>query len=146
MTETQRPSLQLFCLCDDIGRVEGTSKVILIGIFEQIQVEELPVQHPKLWVFSRWGNGIGTFATRTQIVDPDGNIVFQTEEIPFTLEVVEQSHNVSGQLVGLPLESAGTYWVEAYLDEELAGRIPLVVEITGYTQDPAAEPEAPVFH
>jgi hypothetical protein len=144
--DTQKPALQLFCLCDDIGRVEGTSKVILIGVFEQIQVEELPVQHPKLWVFARWGTGVGTFSARTQIVDPEGEVVFQTEEIPFTLEMVEQSHNVSGQLLGLPLESAGTYWVEAFLDEELEGRIPLVVEVVGRTPESGGSAEEPVFH
>lgn len=144
MARKRRPTLQLFCLCDDIGRVEGSAKLILVGVFERIQVEGIPAQHPKMWVFGRWTGGAGSFTCRTAIVDPDGQVVFETEEIAFTLDAPEQSHNVSGQLVGFPLETDGTFWVEAYLDGELVARIPLVVEQTSY--DDGDEEPPPVLH
>lgn len=145
MERTQKPMLQLFCLCDEIGRVEGSSKLIIIGVFEQLEVEELPAVHPKLWVFARFTGGVGTFACRNQIVDPEGRVIFETEDIPFTLEVPEQSHNVSGQLMGLPIESEGTHWVETYLDDELIAQIPLMVQVVHYEAE-STEPAAPTFH
>lgn len=145
MASSQRPTLQLFCLCDDVGRLEGSSKLILIGVFERIQVESLPAQHPRLWIFARWTGGTGTFTCRNAVVDPEGDTVFETEEIRFTLESEEQSHNVSGQLVGFPLEAEGTYWVEAYIDEELEARIPLIVEVVDY-RDEEVEEAPPLLH
>jgi hypothetical protein len=144
MARKVRPTLQLFCLCDDIGRVEGSAKLILIGVFERIQVEGIPAQHAKMWVFARWTGGVGSFTSRTAILDPDEQVVFETEEIAFRLDSPEQSHNVSGQLVGFPIETEGTFWVEAYLDGELAARIPLVVEQVAYEESDEEAP--PVLH
>lgn len=146
LSSTEKPTLQLFCLCDDIGRLEATSKLILVGVFERIQVESLPAQHPKMWIFARWTGGSGTFTCRNAVVDPEGTTVFETEEIRFTLESEEFSHNVSGQLVGFPIEIEGIYWVEAYLDDELVARIPLIVEVTGYGEAEQVETVPPLLH
>lgn len=145
MAGSQRPTLQLFCLCDDVGRLEASAKLILVGVFERIQVESLPAQHPRLWIFARWTGGVGTYTCRSAVVDPEGDTVFETEEIRFSLETEEQSHNVSGQLVGFPLEIEGTYWVEAYLDEELVTRIPLIVEVVEYSGEDLEE-TPPLLH
>ncbi len=125
--EKQKPTLQYVILCDDVAVYQDSNKVAVLGVFEQIFVEQLPTSHPKFWLMTRFTNGLGSYKTQNKIINPLGDPVFESEEVSFTLDSTVSGYNINGQLVGLPLENEGIYWVETYLDGNIVNSTPLHV-------------------
>ncbi|RJQ30856.1 MAG: hypothetical protein C4562_07465 [Actinobacteria bacterium] len=142
MTESKKPTLQFSVICDDIANFHDSGKLIIVGLFEQIIVDEVPASHQKMWVLSRFTDGLGDYTCQTKIVNPTGEIIFQSDPVAFSLKAKEASYNVNGQIFGLPLEHIGTYWVETYLNDEYLSKIPLIV--TKKMDAPA--PEETTYH
>ncbi len=132
----KKPILQYVIMCDDVAVYQDSNKVAILGVFEQIYVEKFPAVHSKLWLLSRFTDGQGSFSTQTKIFNPQGQSIFESDKVNFELAETEVSYNINGQLVGLPLDEEGTYWVETYLEEELVNRIPFQARLT-----PKQEPE-----
>ena len=116
-------------LCDDV-RLEMGNKISMMGVFQNIMVEKLPVSLIKFAVVNHW-RGAGVHQTEVRIVSPDRHATIVTSQ-PTHIELSEGSFsdNVSF-FVNVVFQTAGTYWVQTLADTVLLEEFPLIVAEAG---------------
>ena len=116
-------------MCDDV-RIEIGNKISLMGIFQNIMVEELPVSLIKFAVLNHW-QGEGTYITEVRILQPDKHTLIVTSQ-PTELQLSAGgfTDNVSF-FVNVVFPSPGTYWVQTIADEMVMEEFPLIVADSG---------------
>lgn len=116
-------------LCDDV-RLEAGNKISLMGVFQNIMVEKLPISLIKFAVVNHW-RGEGNHHTEVRILAPDKNNLVVTSQ-PTHLELTPGgfTDNVSF-FVNVVFPSAGTYWVQTLADTVLLEEFPLIVTDAG---------------
>ncbi|MFV0387892.1 MAG: DUF6941 family protein [Pyrinomonadaceae bacterium] len=120
-------------LCDDV-RLEVGNKVSLMGVFQNIMVEKLPVSLIKFAVVNHW-RGEGLHETEVRILSPNKeNLVVTSQLTPVQLDAGGFTDNVSF-FVNVVFPTAGTYWVQTLANQQLCDEFPLIVadvsEISG---------------
>ena len=116
-------------LCDDV-RIEMGNKVSLMGIFQNIMVEKLPVSLIKFAVLNHW-KGEGNHQTEVRIMSPDrSSLVVTSQPTPIQLPPNGFTDNVSF-FVNVVFPTAGTYWVQTLADTQLMEEFPLIVTDAG---------------
>ena len=123
----QSQNLQLLytLLCDDV-RIEMGNKISLMGIFQNIMVEKLPVSLIKFAVINHW-QGEGNYQTEVRIMSPDKqNLVVTSQPTPIELAAGGYTDNVSF-FVNVVFPQAGTYWVQTIADTVVLDEMPLIV-------------------
>ena len=125
------PNLQLIytLLCDDV-RLEMGNKISLMGVFQNIMVEKLPISLIKFAVVNHW-RGEGQHQTEVRIVSPDKVNTIVTSQ-PTNIELAQGgfSDNVSF-FVNVVFPSAGTYWIQTLANMTLLEELPLIVTDAG---------------
>src|SRR5688572_26320152 len=112
-----------YCVLDQAG------KLSIIGIFERIMAESVPVLHPVLFVITRWRNPGGeTFKAQTRIWTPTEQLLVGTNPAQVPPSPLGQ-HVTIDQFRGLVLEREGQYLVELLADGETARYYPLEVHL-----------------
>ncbi len=127
----QRPNLKLIytLLCDDV-RIEMGNKISLMGIFQNIMVEQLPVSLIKFAVINHF-QGEGNHQTEVRILSPDKtNLVVTSQPTALDLAPGGFTDNVSF-FVNVVFPSAGTYWVQTLGDAVVLEEFPLIVTDAG---------------
>lgn len=127
----QTESLKLIytLLCDDV-RIEMGNKISLMGIFQNIMVEKLPVSLIKFAVINHW-RGEGNHQTEVRILSPDRlNLVVTSQPTPIELAPGGFTDNVSF-FVNVVFPSAGTYWIQTIADAVVLEEFPLIVTDAG---------------
>ena len=123
--DTKRLQLLYTLLCDDV-RIEVGNKISIMGIFQNIMVETLPVSLIKFAVINHW-TGVGEYQTEVRILSPDreSTVVNST---PTSLEISAGgfTDNVSF-FVNVVFPTAGTYWVQTLADSNVMEEFPLIV-------------------
>jgi len=123
--DTKRLQLLYTLLCDDV-RIEVGNKISIMGIFQNIMVETLPVSLIKFAVINHW-TGVGEYQTEVRILSPDreSTVVNST---PTSLEISAGgfTDNVSF-FVNVVFPTAGTYWVQTLADSDVMEEFPLIV-------------------
>jgi hypothetical protein len=123
----QTPNLKLLytLLCDDV-RVEMGNKISLMGIFQNIMVEKLPVSLIKFAVINHW-TGQGSHETEIRVLSPDKSNLVVTSQ-PTKIELAEGgfTDNVSF-FVNVVFPSAGTYWIQTIANTVVLDELPLIV-------------------
>lgn len=123
----QTPNLKLLytLLCDDV-RVEMGNKISLMGIFQNIMVEKLPVSLIKFAVINHW-TGQGSHETEVRVLSPDKTNMVVTSQ-PTRIELPEGgfTDNVSF-FVNVVFPSAGTYWIQTIANTVVLDELPLIV-------------------
>jgi hypothetical protein len=112
-------------LCDDV-RIEMGNKISLMGIFQNIMVEKLPVSLIKFAVINHW-QGSGNHETEVRILAPDkANMVVTSQ--PTSIELAEGgfTDNVSF-FVNVVFPNAGTYWIQTIANAVVLDEFPLIV-------------------
>src|ERR1043165_7817812 len=121
----QSQNLQLLytLLCDDV-RIEMGNKISLMGIFQNIMVEKLPVSLIKFAVINHW-KGSGNHETEIRILAPDKANVVVTSQ-PTKIELAEGgfTDNVSF-FVNVVYPNAGTYWIQIIANTIVLDELPL---------------------
>jgi hypothetical protein len=116
-------------LCDDV-RVELGNKISLMGVFQNIMVEKLPVSLIKFAVVNHW-QGQGDHQTEVRILSPDKlNLVVTSAPTPIQLAQGGFTDNVSF-FVNVVFPTPGTYWVQTLADTQLLEEFPLIVTDSG---------------
>ena len=116
-------------LCDDV-RIEMGNKISLMGIFQNIMVERLPVSLIKFAVINHW-RGEGNHQTEVRILSPDkSNLVVTSQPTAIDLAPGGFTDNVSF-FVNVVFPSAGTYWVQTLADTVILEEFPLIVTDSG---------------
>ncbi len=121
------PNLQLVytLLCDDV-RLEMGNKISLMGIFQNIMVEQLPVSLIKFAVVNHW-RGDGNHQTEVRILSPNkSNLVVTSQPTEIQLAPGGFTDNVSF-FVNVVFPSAGTYWIQTLADAQVLEELPLIV-------------------
>ncbi|HQX54533.1 MAG TPA: hypothetical protein PLP07_01300 [Pyrinomonadaceae bacterium] len=118
-------TLDYTLLCDDV-RIEMGNKISLMGIFQNIMVEKLPVSLIKFAVINHW-RGEGNHQTEVRILSPDRSNVVVTSQ-PTTIELAAGgfTDNVSF-FVNVVFPDAGTYWVQTIANGGVIDEFPLIV-------------------
>lgn len=112
-------------LCDDV-RIEMGNKISLMGIFQNIMVEKLPVSLIKFAVINHW-QGAGNHQTEVRILSPDKtNLVVTSQPTAIELAPGGFTDNVSF-FVNVVFPTAGTYWVQTLADATILEEFPLIV-------------------
>jgi hypothetical protein len=112
-------------LCDDV-RIELGNKISLMGVFQNIMVEKLPVSIIKFAVVNHW-QGEGNHQAEVRILTPDKNNLVVTSQ-PTALELASGgfTDNVSF-FVNVVFPNAGTYWIQTLANSVLLEEFPLIV-------------------
>ena len=127
----QTGNLQLIytLLCDDV-RIEMGNKISLMGIFQNIMVDKLPISLIKFAVINHW-KGEGNHQTEVRILAPDrSNLVVTSQPTAIELAPGGFTDNVSF-FVNVVFPSAGTYWVQTLANAVILEEFPLIVTDTG---------------
>lgn len=137
--EIENLQLVYTLLCDDV-RIEMGNKISLMGIFQNIMVEKLPVSLIKFAVINHW-KGAGHHQTEVRILSPDRlNVVVTSQTTPIELAPGGFTDNVSF-FVNVVFPTAGTYWVQTLADKEVMEELPLIVADSVATGQMANPPE-----
>jgi hypothetical protein len=116
-------------LCDDV-RLEAGNKISLMGVFQNIMVEKLPISLIKFAVVNHW-RGAGNHDTEVRILAPDkNNLVVTSQPTQLELEPGGFTDNVSF-FINVVFPAAGTYWVQTLADTVLLEEFPLIVTDAG---------------
>lgn len=127
--ETQNLQLIYTLLCDDV-RIEMGNKISLMGIFQNIMVERLPVSIIKFAVINHF-RGDGHHQTEVRILSPDrGNTLVTSQPTDVELAPGGFTDNVSF-FVNVVFPTAGTYWVQTIADTIVVDEFPLIVADAG---------------
>lgn len=126
---TENLQLVYTLLCDDV-RLEMGNKISLMGIFQNIMVEKLPVSLIKFAVINHW-RGDGNHQTEVRILSPNKtNVVVTSQQTAIELAPGGFTDNVSF-FVNVVFPSPGTYWVQTLADARVMEEFPLIVTDTG---------------
>jgi hypothetical protein len=137
------PDIQSSILCDDV-RQERNGKFILIGLFDAIVVQSLPVRYPRLFMVTRWCSGEGEFKQRTRILKPDqSTVLVEGQNIPIRLPSPEATATNVEVFLNVEFQIEGAHWVEVLLDDDLSVRYPLRVGIAPKTAGQQGQPPPP---
>jgi hypothetical protein len=123
--KTENLQLVYTLLCDDV-RLEMGNKISLMGIFQNIMVEKLPVSLIKFAIINHW-RGEGQHQTEVRILSPNrSNLVVTSQPTQIELAPGGFTDNVSF-FFNVVFPSAGTYWVQTIADKVLIDEFPLIV-------------------
>lgn len=115
--ETRKLQLLYTLFCDDV-RLEVGNKLSLMGVFQNIMVQQLPVSLIKFAVINHW-QGEGTHLSEVRILTPDrtGTVVF-SEPTRFEIAPGGFADNISF-FVNVTFPAPGQYWVQTLVDSNL---------------------------
>lgn len=112
-------------LCDDV-RVEVGNRLSLIGMFQTVVTDQLPIALIKLAVITYW-HGQGTGSTETRVLSPDRSaVIAASNATTVNLPVGGFTHNLV-VFVNVQLPQEGTYWVQTLLGSNVVDEVPFAV-------------------
>jgi hypothetical protein len=112
-------------LCDDI-RVEVGNRLSLIGMFQAVVTEQLPISLIKLAALTYW-HGQGTGSAEVRVVSPDrSELIVASNATPIDLAAGGFTQNLVF-FVNVQLSEEGTYWVQTLLDSKVVDEVPFAV-------------------
>ena len=127
------PEVEWSLVCD-YCLIDQTGKLSMLGIFERIAAESLPVLHPLLFVVTRWRSvAQESFVAETRIWTPTEQLLVSTGATQVPANPGGQNLTIN-QFRGLVLEREGQYLIELLAEGETARYYPLqVVTVGGQT-------------
>ena len=119
--------------CDDV-RLEVGNKLSLMGVFQNIMVQQVPVSLIKFAVVNHW-QGEGAYLSEVRILTPDRKqpvVVLP----PTRFEIAQGgfADNISF-FVNVTFPRAGQYWVQTLIDSNLFDEQPLTVSDANTAQN-----------
>jgi hypothetical protein len=124
--------IELFALADYAADQAG--KLTIVGIFDTILGGVSPVVHPRCTVaiklrFEKMEEG--TKHLRLTLTDADGQLALPSIEIPMEVQMADDQHTITRQVVAnfdnLKFEEFGEYSFDLAVDEMHEASIPLFV-------------------
>ena len=119
MSTQEKPKLELLytLFCDDV-RLEVGNKLSLMGVFQNIMVQQLPVSLIKFAVVNHW-RGEGVHLSEVRILTPDRqHPVVVSQPTRFQIADGGFADNISF-FVNVTFPSPGNYWVQTLIDSNL---------------------------
>ena len=127
--------------CDDV-RLEVGNKLSLIGVFQNMLVQQMPISLIKFAIVNHW-RGEGQYLSEVRILSPDRKQpVVVSEPAPFEITQGGHTDNVSF-FVNVTFPEPGEYWVQTLINSTLFDEQPLLImDARSASQQPAAETAA----
>ena len=111
--------------CDDV-RLEVGNKLSLMGVFQNIMVQQLPVSLIKFAVVNHW-QGEGEYLSEVRILTPDRkHPVVVSQPTRFEIASMGFADNISF-FVNVTFPAAGQYWVQTLINSSLFDEQPLTI-------------------
>jgi hypothetical protein len=126
-TTGQADKLELIytLFCEDV-RLEVGNKLSLMGVFQNILVQQLPVSLFKFAVINHW-RGAGAHLSEVRILTPDKKQpVVVSQPTQFEIAPGGFADNISF-FVNVTFPTPGEYWVQTLVDSTLFDEQPLLV-------------------
>ncbi len=118
--------------CDDV-RLEVGNKLSLMGVFQNIMVQQLPVSLIKFAVVNHW-RGEGEYLSEVRILSPDRKQpVVVSQPTRFQIASGGFADNISF-FVNVTFPGAGQYWVQTLVNSNLFDEQPLTITDGGESQ------------
>jgi hypothetical protein len=137
--ETNKLELAYTIFCDDV-RLEVGNKLSLIGVFQNMLVQQMPVSLIKFAIVNHW-RGEGQYLSEVRILSPDKKQpVVVSEPAPFEIAHGGHTDNVSF-FVNVTFHTPGQYWVQTLINSTLFDEQPLLIMDARSAQptEPASE-------
>jgi hypothetical protein len=126
--------------CDDV-RLEVGNKLSLIGVFQNMLVQQMPVNLIKFAIVNHW-RGEGRYLSEVRILSPDKKqAVVVSEPAPFEIAQGGHTDNVSF-FVNITFHTPGEYWVQTLINSTLFNEQPLLIMDARSAQPPEAASES----
>jgi hypothetical protein len=123
--------------CDDV-RLEVGNKLSLIGVFQNMLVQQMPISLIKFAIVNHW-RGEGQYLSEVRILSPDRKQpVVVSEPAPFEITQGGHTDNVSF-FVNVTFTKPGEYWVQTLINSTLFDEQPLLI-MDARTASQPAEP------
>lgn len=127
-------------LCDDV-RLEVGNKLSLMGVFQNIMVQQLPVSLIKFAIVNHW-RGVGSHLSEVRVLTPDKKQpVVASQPTRFDIAPGGFADNISF-FVDVTFPVAGQYWVQTLVDSQLFDERTLTVSLVNGQQAPVEASEA----
>lgn len=140
MQETKNIELVYTLFCDDV-RLEVGHKLSLMGVFQNILVQELPVSLMKFAVVTHW-RGEGSYLSEVRILTPDKQRpIVVSQPTRFEIAPGGFADNISF-FVNVTFPEAGHYLVQTLVDSTLFDEQTLTVADSRSARTPLAASEA----
>ncbi len=111
--------------CDDV-RLEVGNKLSLMGVFQNIMVQQVPVSLIKFAIVNHW-RGEGTHLSEVRILTPDRqHPIVVSQPTSFEITPGGFADNISF-FVNVTFPAAGQYWVQTLVNSTLFDEQPLSV-------------------
>ena len=137
---TDKLKLVYTILCDDV-RLEVGHKLSLMGVFQNIIVQQLPATLMKFAVVSHW-QGAGKHLAEVRILSPDRQRPLAVSQpTPFEVSTGGFADNISF-FVNVTFNEPGQYWVQTLVDSSLFDEQPLLILDARSAQAPENASEA----
>ena len=128
MSTASRPDrlrLLYMIFCDDV-RLEVGNKLSLMGVFQNIAVQQFPIALFKFAVISHW-QGEGSYLSEVRVLSPDRSQVLAAQQpTRFDVEPGGTADNISF-FFNVQLPAPGRYWVQTLIDSTLFDERPFAV-------------------
>ncbi len=113
-------------LCDDV-RLEAGNKLSLMGVFQNIMVQQIPVSLIKFAVVNHWQGGGGIHLSEVRILNDDRTQPVVVSQ-PTRFEVTDGgfADNISF-FVNVTFPEPGRYWIQTLIDSSLFDEFPLMI-------------------
>jgi hypothetical protein len=125
ITEIHKLELLYTLFCDDV-RLEVGNRLSLMGVFQNIMVQQLPVSLVKFAVVNHWRGG-GTYLSEVRILTPDRQqpiVVSQPTRIQ--IQPGGFADNISF-FINVTFPTPGEYWVQTLIDSTLFNEQTLLI-------------------
>lgn len=103
------PVLNAILVCDMAIREEGTGKVSLIGIFENINATSFPTLHPELSVYAKLTDADGEYVLRLELIQLEKARIIASGETTITPSDRMGAVELNFNLHNLVFPEAGLY-------------------------------------
>ena len=115
------PALNAMLICDQAIREEGTGKVSLIGIFENINARQFPLRLGFLCVYAKLTDAEGQYDIRLELVRLENLLAIGQGQLMITVEDRMAPVEIIFQLSGLVFAEPGRYEFRLYANEKSVG-------------------------
>lgn len=115
--QSEKLELAYTLLCDDV-RLEVGNKLSLMGVFQSILVQQLPVSLIKFAVVNHW-RGRGSHLSEVRILTPDKKQpIVASQPTHFEIAPGGFADNIHF-FVNVSFQTPGEYWVQTLLNSSL---------------------------
>ena len=118
----EHPSLNAMLICDLAIREEGSGKISLIGIFENISAIKFPTQHALLCVYAKLIDAQGDYELRLELVRLEDFQVIGEGRLQAAFADRRVPVEFVFQLAGLVFERPGGYEFRLYANNRSVGQ------------------------